>query len=407
MKATKNPLWLAALSLGWLVACPPSDQECFNNTDCKAGEVCNVNGACRAAFVAEPRDASYHDLWYLDHWAPDFAAGDSALDAGAQDGQLSDSMADAGPGQVVSFSVCSGPSALAVSDDASELYVACLDDDSVKVYDSVSGSLIRDLNGLVSDCSPKSMLLREDKNQLWLSCSTGTQGVYCVNPNTGNNIQAPIIDTSTAPWARLASAGDRIAWVSVGGNNFDLQRLTSSGSASVVEGTVLGGSDVAINASADLLFALQINNQNGAIRRLDGEGGALTEIYSVIAQARFICAPPVNSGSLNRPILVASNQQFLRLAEDGVSFGSVETVTAGLNQALTAKADGSAFFLGSYDATQSKSWITQVSSDPSSAQASLGEQQVDGCDLSALAAASDGRVFAACRDSDRVDILHF
>lgn len=395
-----------------LQACPPSGQECYNNNDCENGDICNSRGECSPSYVPPARDANYHDLYFLDQGREDQGVEDAGLDAGEDGGDLDamsgDAPQDAGNIQAEWFSVCSNPSALALSDDAEELFVSCINDDLVQVYNTVAGEKIRDLNQLSSPCAASSLILREDKNQLWLSCSSAQDlSVHCVRPDTGLQVQTPISDSSTTPRANMASGGDLISWVSEGGNNFSIQQLSNSGSTSLIDGQVLGGSDLAVNANGDLIFLLQINSQSNAIRRFDNLGGSLADIYAIIAQARFIATAKVNSANLNHPLLVASNQQYMRIAEDGVSIGSVETISSGIITSLVSKADGSAFFLSAADLNMSTSWIYQISSDPLEATALVSKQEVPACQISALAAAADGRVFAACSDTNHIYVKNF
>lgn len=411
MKFNQTHVATAGFSMFFaLQACTtPSGQECYNNNDCESGEICNSNGACSSAYIPPARDASFHDLWYLDHRQEDRSSSDSAIeDAGVVDAMQLDASQDAGSTQVDWFSVCANPSALALSDDASELYVSCIDADQVQVYDPLAGQSKRVLSQLSSPCAASSLVLREDYNQLWLSCSSPQDSaVHCVRPDNGAQIQSPISDTSTTPRANIASAGDLISWVSLGGNNFSIQQLSHSGSSSLLANQVLGGTDVAINASADRIYLLQLNSQDNAIRRFDHAGGNLIDISAVVAQARFIAAAKVNSASLNRPLLVASNQQYIRIGEDGVSVGSIETISSGVISSLVSKADGSAFFIAAADFTQGNSWIYHISSDPLVATALISKQEVPNCQISALQAAADGRVFAACSDTDRIYVKQF
>ncbi len=407
-----------------LLGCPP-EGDCFSNADCAPGEVCNASNTCRPANIPEPMDASAYERWYprpdgatasdaaLEDALPEDGSEDGGEDGGPSDATLTDqaladtsvavdsAQPDAGLQQVSSFSVCTGPATLALATDAQTLYVGCQTADSIKVYSSVSGLLDRDLSGLVSPCVPSSLLLREDKSQLWVSCSTSNSPrVYNVRPSNGANNQVAFTD-SAAPSARFASAGNKVAWVTVNGNFYSMRNITSTAASAMTDGTVFGGNDVGMTASGDFTYLPQISSQTNAIRVLEVSGGSQPDIYSPVSSASWLKV------ASNGVLLVANNLTYGRMSHSGEQFPTNTAVDYGLIKTVITRADGASFFIGTFHAGDGNSRVYEISSDAAVSAPTLSSQDLSGCTLSALAAAADGRVFAACQNTNTVHVLEF
>ncbi|MBN2359931.1 MAG: hypothetical protein JXR83_10800, partial [Deltaproteobacteria bacterium] len=356
----------------WGAGCPPAG-ECQTNADCPAGQICATGNVCRDATDPIPgRDSGPRDAALADHaladqpledtQGQDLSARDSAtgVDSGSSDSGSSDG---GNPQQVTVFTSCNGPRALALNPAQDELYVACEEDDTIKVYQPVTGEEQRELTSLPSPCEPRSLHLLESIAQLWVACGdSSSQKVYNTNPQTGAANEAGFGYGGLGRSARFASCSDRLVWADAGGGTYHLRQIGSGTTSSLVaDGTGLNlGNGVAM-VDTGASFFTNYNTANGDLTRRDRNNGVITNFIAPSINNQLIAYSPATG-----LLIISSNSAYSRLSACcGEAFGPAQNFGLGADvQALVMRPDGNFAFLGRYSSTSTTSTIDMISMDP-------------------------------------------
>jgi hypothetical protein len=146
------------------------------------------------------------------------------------------------------------------------------------------------------------------------------------------------------------------------------------------------------------------NNTQDETRRVtvrDENNGTLPNYTSPLSYTQLIEVVPGND-----LIIVANSVSFTRMDAFGSQRGAIEAVD-GTPLALVVRTDGAFAYLAVYNQQSGDSTIYQISTEPNDNALILDEQVLLGCQAVDLAAATDGRVFAACVNANLVRVVSF
>lgn len=388
-----------------LIGCPPGG-ECQTNADCSQGQICNSAGVCSDPGGPVPgQDAAQppRDAGVRDSARADSARADSAgVDQVGTDGSTT---------QVTSFATCSDPRGLALTSSGDALYVSCENADTIKVYQPGTGAEQRELTSLPSPCKPRALHLTVNPNQLWVACTDSSRSMALnVDRTTGATNESGFPYDTTGLEARFASSADRLVWVDVSGNFYHLRQIstTAATSSPVAANPILNlGSGVAMSPTGNFYMTNDLNATGNISWRNKTDSAQQDYVALTINNQRIAYAdrptPDVDV------LVIASNSAYSRMqASNGSVIGTQVNIGSGATvQGLVTQPGGEFVYLCRYLPVSNSSVIDQIATDPAIASPTTESRTLAACNASDLVAAADGRVFVACANGNRVEVLEF
>jgi hypothetical protein len=390
-----------AVALALAAGCPPAG-ECQTNADCPQGQICGSTGACADPngpvpgqdAARPPTDAAVRDAVRPDTAGEDLVGVDSG-----------------GSTQVTSIATCNGPRALALDEAADSLYVGCSSADTIVLYHPVTGEQQDELISLPSPCKPSALHLPPQPSQLWVACSDSSRlTVLNVNPATGSTNEPGFAYETTGIGAHFASSSDRLVWVDVSGNFYHLRQIsgTATTSTAVAANPVLNlGNGVAMSPTGNFYMTNYLNATGNIPWRTKTDSPQ--QDYVALTINNQLIAFADRPASAVDVLVIASNSAYSRMqASTGSVVGTQVNIGLGsAARALVAQPGGEFVYLCRYLTATNSSVVDQIATDPAIVSPTIDSKTVASCNSFDLAVASDRRVFVACANSNRVEVLQF